>query len=448
MKIVRKKKTISIGLMVLTMIAFLVGCFAPAEAVPPAVTEKTYEGITLRFVAEAVPPTEALIKLLPEFEKASGMKVIVEQYPFDHVVEKTMMDLAGKTRIYDVLSTPYQYLGQFAEMGYIVPIEKFMNDPKLRDPQIDAADYIEGMLKASGEWKGKLYGFPSNSCIMFLWYRRDLLEDPVERGTFKENYGYYYSIPPTNWIEYKDVAEFFTRPEQELYGVALQGKRHDALTCEWMNYMWSFGGRVLDEEGKPVINSPENVEALEYFVSLLPFAPPGTTTYTWDEVTTAFQKGRVVMAIQWNDQAFGVEDPAKSEVAGKMNYGPVPVKKQPAAHFGAWTYFIPKLSKHPEAAYLFIQWATSKKVQMELARIGMVPARHSSYLDPEVRKIPFFYPATLAALEISNYRPRIPEWEEMNSKMMLAISQALAGEKTSEETLDWLQKEYLKILGK
>jgi len=101
-----------------------------------------------------------------------------------------------------------------------------------------------------------------------------------------------------------------------------------------------------------------------------------------------------------------------------------------------------------EAAYLFMQWATSKKVQIELARIGMVPARHSSYLDPEVRKISFFYPATLAALEISNYRPRIPEWEEMNSKMMLALSQALAGEKTSKETLDWLQKEYLKILGK
>ncbi len=448
MKIVRKKKTISIGLMVLTMIAFLVGCFAPAEAVPPAVTEKTYQGITLRFTAEAVPPTEALIKLLPEFEKASGIKVIVEQYPFDHVVEKTMMDLAGKTRIYDVLSTPYQYLGQFAEMGYIMPIEKFMNDPKLRDPQIDAADYIEGMQKASGEWKGKLYGFPSNSCIMFLWYRRDILEDPGERKAFRKKYGYYYSIPPTNWIEYRDVAEFFTRREEELYGVALAAKRHDALTCEWMNYMWSFGGRVLDEEGNPVMNCSENVEALEYFVSLLPFAPPGATTYTWDEVTTAFQKGKVVMAIQWNDQAFGAEDPEKSEAAGKMGYGPVPVKKRPAAHFGAWTYFIPKLSKHPEAAYLFMQWATSKKVQIELARIGMVPCRHSSYLDPEVRKIAFFYPATLAALEISNYRPRIPEWEEMNSKMMLAISQALAGEKTAKEALDWLQKEYLEILEK
>jgi len=440
----RKKGLIAVGL----MMVFLGGFLVIAEATPPAVEDQTYKGVTLRFIAEAVPPTEALIKLIPEFEKTSGIKVIVEQYPFDHVVERTMMDLAGKTRIYDVLSTPYQYLGQFAEMGYIVPIEKFMNDPKLKDPEMDPKDYIEGMWKASAEWKGKLYGFPSNSCIMFLWYRRDLLENPVERAAFKQKYGYYYSIPPTNWIEYKDVAEFFTRPEEGLYGVALAGKRHDACTCEWMNYMWSFGGRVLDEQGNPVINSPENVEALEYFVSLLPFAPPGTTTYTWDEVTTAFQQGKAVMAVQWNDQAFAVEDPQKSKVAGKMGYGPVPVKKQPAAHFGAWSYFLPKLSKHPEAAYLFMQWATSKEVQIELARIGMVPCRHSSYLDPEVQKISFFYPATLAALEISNYRPRIPEWEEMNSKMMLAISQALVGEKTAKEALDWLQKEYEKILKK
>jgi len=444
MSVSKKVRSIIVSLVILVII----GSLSIAQAVPPAIENQTYKGVTLRFIAEAVPPTEALVKLLPEFEKVSGIKVIVEQYPFDHVVEKTMMDLAGKTRIYDVLSTPYQYLGQFAEMGYIVPIEKFMNDPNLRDPEFDPTDYIEGMWKASAEWKGKLYGFPSNSCIMFLWYRRDLLENPAERAAFKAKYGYYYSIPPTNWIEYKDVAEFFTRPEEGLYGVALAGKRHDASTCEWMNYMWSFGGRVLDEQGNPVVNCPENVAALEYFVSLLPFAPPGTTTYTWDEVTTAFQQGRVVMAIQWNDQAFAVEDPQKSKVAGKMGYGPVPVKKQPAAHFGAWTYFIPKLSKHPEAAYLFMQWATSKEIQIKLARIGMVPCRHSSYLDSEVRKIPFFYPATLAALEISNYRPRIPEWEEMNSKMMLAISQALAGEKTAKEALDWLQEEYLKILKK
>ena len=440
-----KKSKIMMGGFVML---FVMGCFGVVQAESPALIDKTYKGTTLRFIAETVPPTEAIVKFLPEFEKSSGIKVETEQYPFDHVMEKTMMDLAAGTRIYDVLSTPYQFLGQFAEMGYIQPIEKYMNDPNLRDPDMDITDYIEGMWKASAEWKEKIYGFPSNSCIMFLWYRRDLLENLAERRAFKEKYGYYYSIPPTNWIEYKDVAEFFTRPERELYGVALAAKRHDALSCEWMNYVWSFGGEVLDKSGNPVINSLENVEALKYFVSLLKYAPPGTTTYTWDEVTTAFQKGRVVMAIQWNDPAIDVEDPTKSEVAGKMGFGPVPVKKQPAAHFGAWTFFIPKLSKHPEAAYLFIQWVTSKEIQIKLAREGMVPCRYSSYADSEVRERASFYPATLAALEMSNYRPRIPEWTEMVSKMQLALSQALAGEKTPREALDWLQDEYLRILGK
>jgi len=44
-------------------------------------------------------------------------------------------------------------------MGYIVPIEKFMNDPKLKDPAMDLKDYVEDIRKASAEWKG-IKGFP------------------------------------------------------------------------------------------------------------------------------------------------------------------------------------------------------------------------------------------------------------------------------------------------
>jgi len=41
------------------------------------------------------------------------------------------------------------------------------------------------------------------------------------------------------------------------------------------------------------------VDALEYFKSLIPFAPPGVLAYDWDESTRTFAGGRAAMSLQW-----------------------------------------------------------------------------------------------------------------------------------------------------
>ncbi len=116
---------------------------------------------------------------------------------------------------------------------------------------------------------------------------------------------------PTDWDTYRDIAEFFTRKAgeklagetltQDFYGVSMSGKRHDATTCEWLNYAWSFGGGIFDESGNIAINSAKNVAALEYYNDLKQFAPPGVTEKTWDEQTTEMQQGIAAMAVIFND---------------------------------------------------------------------------------------------------------------------------------------------------
>jgi len=418
-----------------------------AGATPLAVEKKTYEGITLRFCAEAVPTTEVLADLIPRFEKASGIRVIVEQYPVDHLVEKQMMDLTGKTGIYDVMAVPYAQLAKYAEMGYVQPIGRFMEDSKLIDPDIDTDDYIQLLWKGAAECRGELYGFPFNPALKIVWYRKDLFEDPKEKAAFRKQYRYELTVP-TNWIQYRDMAEFFTRPEENLYGIVIPAKRHKAIVEEWLCYAWSFGGEILDEKGNPVINSLENVEALKFFTSLIRFCPRGTTNYTWDEVTTVGQQGMVAFSLQYNDQAPGLEDPSKSKVAGKGGYAGLPTHKKGATVVGPYVWVIPKYSKHAEAAYLFTQWASSKEIDRELGRREVVPVRKSSYHDPEVMKISYFYPATLEALKVAHFYPTIPEWPEMSERMALALSRAVIGEMSAQEALDWLQNEYKEILAK
>lgn len=454
-----EKRVLAVG-MILVFALAAAGLFAggkPEKGEAP-IGDKPYAGTTITFIGESVPPTNALVELIPEFEAQTGITVKTEIYPYNTVVQKEMLDVTSRQGYYDVMSMPYEHLGKFVENDYITSIDPWLNDPAFTPPEFERDDLIDAMQDASAKWKGKYYGFPSNSCTMFFIYRKDLFQHPGEQDAFKAKYGYELQVPET-WDQYRDAAAFFTRRkgqklmgetrDQDFFGVAIAGKRHPALTCEWLNYAWSFGGGVFDGNGEGaanlIMNAPENVAALEYFVDLFRYAPPGATNYTWDEIAVAFQQDKVGMAIEWNDCAIGIEDPANSKVVGKMGYGTLPVHPEVGrnvSHFGAWTYVINNYSKKKDAAYLFIAWAVSPETQLKWADKGGVPCRLSTYesLSGE------FWAGTKEALTQAVDRPRIPEWGEMEAQMQLALSDAIAGERTPKEALDWLQAEYEKIL--
>jgi multiple sugar transport system substrate-binding protein len=418
-------------------------------------SESPYAGVTLKVIAEQQNPTLALQKQLSIFEELTGIKVELEMGPIDNVVNKEILALESGSGAYDIISTPYQYLGQFVENGYLQSLDPFYERADLKLNGFDPSDLIPNMVSASGEWKGVNYGLPSNTCIMLMFYRKDLFNNVEEKASFKAKYGYDLA-PPKTWEQYEDVADFFTRSageklagetlENDFYGVSIAGKRHDAMTCEWLNYAWSFGGGIFDDQGNVIINDPKNIAALSYFHNLIKFSPPGVTLNTWDELTTQMQQGIVAMEIQWNDCAPSVEDTENSRVAGKIGYTAIPVKEASAAHYGAWTYFMPKDAPHPEAAWLFLQWVNTPEVQKEISLSGGFPTLSSVYEDPELAERLPYWEGSLEAYKISSKRPRIPEWNAMNNKMMLELSFVISDAKAPKEALDALQAEYEEIL--
>lgn len=414
-----------------------------------------YAGTTLYMIAEQQTPTESLKKQLDQFEALTGITVELEMAPLDDVIQKETLAFESHSGAYDIVAAPYQFLGNMVENEYIQPLEPFMEDESLAVIEdYDSSDLIEGMWKASGDWEGQMYGVPANSCIMFMAYRKDLFENADEQAAFKEQYGYDLTVPQ-DWDTYRDCAEFFTRSkgetlagetlDKDFYGVSMMGKRHDAVTCEWLNYAWSFGGGVFDADGNLAINSPESVQALEYFKEISAFAPPGVTSKTWDEQTTEIQQGIAAMAIAFNDCAPAYEDPEGSTVAGKMGYAKIPVSVQDADHYGAWGYYIPTDSPNPEAAYIFLEWFNTPAVQKQISLDGGFPNLTSVYEDPELEQLPY-WEASKEAYEISTTRPRIPEWNSMNEALMLQLSNCLAGEVSPQEALDNTAAEYETIL--
>ena len=435
-----------------TLMVFALGS-ADATAWSLEEAAAPYKGVTIRTVGEALPPLEAMNKLKSEFEERTGIEVVIEMYEHSEAVNKVMLDLNSKRGRYDFILQPHRELGRFVKSGHLETLEKYMNDAKLRDPSFKPESQLyQSLWKEISWYEGKVYGFPFTALTMYMWYRNDLLNDPKERAGFKAKYGYELK-PASNWKEYTDIAQWFNRPEEGFYGTALQGKRHEALWYEWLNFLYSFGGDMLDtksgsECGPVIVNSPEAVASLEYYKSLMAYSPADTLNYTWDDVMALMQQGKVYEMIMWNDATYAVaEDHKASTVAGKMGFDIVPQGKGgKVGQVEGWTYLVPAGSKNKQAAYLFIQWMMEKKQQLNQHLNGGATARPDVYADAQVQKISYSR-ASMDTNAVAKSKPTIPESPQITDILVRELSGYMSGAKGAQAALDASAVEISKLLG-
>lgn len=409
---------------------------------------REFEGTQLNVIAEATANSTILEGLLPEFTAATGIEVKLEQAPYDSLVQKAVLDFTTKKGTYDVVSIPYEYLGSFAEQKYIHPVDEYLDKPPVTlGTTFDQKDILPNLWKASSTWKDTTYGMPSNSAVMMMLYRKDLLENPEEMKGFEARYGYPLA-PAQTWTQYRDIAEWFTRKKgaqvagqpaaEDLYGLTLAGKRHVSTVLEWMNYSWTHGGDIFDASGNIALDSAQNIASLEFEKELTKYAPPGFTSATWDEITAQLQQGTAVQSITWGDTAGAMEDKSASKVVGKMGYASIPVLSEGdknTAHLGSWTYTISESSKNQAAAYEFMAWALSKPVQEKLASEGGLPALTSTFEDTKLTEALPYWKQELVSLEQAKSRPRIPQWSGIADTLGLELSRALSGQASPKDAL-------------
>jgi multiple sugar transport system substrate-binding protein len=431
--------------------ALLLSCTQPGQQSP----------VTLNLIGEALPPFQAIPEVTREFTEKTGIRVEIHPYEFETALSKTQLDFTGNTGNYDVVMGIYFNLGKYVENNDILELSPFMVDASLHDPEVKLDNFFKPVLDVSCYYKGKLYGLPATAQTMFLWYRRDLFEHPEERAAFQQRYGYPLPVPDAEkaitWDQYRDLAEFFTRKKgerlagqvlsEDFYGTCLQAKRHPALWYEFGNYLSSFGGEIVDGRENVTVNSPQVVEALNFYISLKKFSPPGTLQYTWDDALTAFQQGRIALTTMWFDATPSLDDPNSSRVVSKVGYGLIPVKTgvdRNVAQYGGWAFYINADSKHPREAYQLIQWLNRPDVQLKWAKSGGLPSTISTFEDPEYLAIPY-HPAERQALNYTVAWTRAPYSEEINSKGIEALSRAVSGQEDPKRALDWLADEIKKI---
>jgi multiple sugar transport system substrate-binding protein len=380
----------------------------PTRSWSLAEAAKPYRGMTVTASFLPRPGYEAAIKLIPEFEKLTGIKVKWERIYYEKMREALVLDFTSGQSRFDVILIDIVWIGEFASAAWITPLSHFSNNPALADPDLDLKDFFPLLLESFGTWDKVIYGLPFDNYSGLLFYNKCLLR---KAG---------FNRPPGTWQELKDVyGPALTKDNR--YAFALQSHWGETQSCDsFMRFVWPFGGSLLTNTFKPNLSSKESRAGLEFRQQLMRYMPPGVTDWEHEATVQALADGRVAMITEWSGWYKWLADPRNSKIADCLGVAIEPAG--PAGRKPALGGFSLGVNAHssPEkqaAAWLFIQWLTSKQKTRDYILAGGVPGRRSAYKDKELkRRFPYFDPLITSWDKHGNaiYRPRFQEWSAIS----------------------------------
>ncbi len=307
-----------LSLFIILAMVGVAGCAPPAPApttAPPAAEPSQPTGLAacqgqnLVLASMTDQYVAAFRVLVPQFNQASGANITLDELGYVDLYQKLIADFVGHTGSYVLMTVDIVWSGEFGANQYTKLLDVYMERDKA-ELQLDDILPVSWTL---GEWQGTHPAYPLAGYANVLNYRQDLLAAAgIE--------------PPTTQEALLDAAIKLTDAGNNLYGIALLGAKGPAVAQDYMAWVQQHGGRILDDAGKPVINSAENVEILEFFGELFQYAPPGATDYWWDQRETAFRSGQVAMMEGWSIARAGYEDPEISSIVDNVGGAPCIIK--------------------------------------------------------------------------------------------------------------------------
>ena len=394
-----------------------------------------YEGTTLVVNFPAHPHYNAVMQVLPEFTKETGIEVEVDQLPYLKMRERQTLELGQDEGEYDLIAYVVFSKADYVYADQLENLAKYFMNPKLSDPSYDADDLIDGYVYNIGfaggskgylEGKtGSLFGIPYGSETSILGYRKDIFE---KHGL---------DVPQT-YDEMLALACQIPELEPGMGGVASRAASGHHASHAFLLHLAPLGGRIFDNEWNPTVNSAEGVAAAEALKQIVDCGPEGAKNFGFGEALGSFLNGDTAMFLDTTVVAGQVDDPKRSQVVGKVGWAMHPMGTRRGSQTGGFGIGIPANAENKEAAFLLMQWLTSKKGDKLTALAGGNPSRFSTHADADVNA-KFPHMATFGeALQHADpdWRPIIPVWGKINADLGTTLSKVLTEDLDIQEALD------------
>jgi multiple sugar transport system substrate-binding protein len=375
-------------------------------------------------------------QLIPQFEEETGITVETEFIDYVSLHDKQVLEMSKPQGDYDVVAWTIFWKNEYVNKGLLQPLSQYFGNPTLILPDYDPADLAHAYLisgSAVGGEKGYLegvtqaiYGVPFGAETSILAYRTDI---------FEENN---LQVPET-YDELLETAQWINENVEGVAGITSRGSAGHQVVHAWLLHLSPLDGSVFDENFEPIVNNEAGVAAAETLATILANSPPGVEAFGFGESVNSFLQGEAAMFLDAHKIAAQSRDPNQSKVIGQVGFALHPTQVTCGSETGGQAMGIAANSQHKEAAFLFIQWMTSKAIDKKLAEIGGDVVRNSTLADPALQAMYSEYPVLLEQLKCADtdWRPLIPEWGAINAPILgVKLSEFATGQKDAQTALD------------
>jgi len=393
-------------------------------------------------------PANYLQELVNEYTEKTGVVVTVETTPWPDFQTKAFQEFNAKGDSYDMVVGDSQWLGAGSTGGHYVDLTDFFKKHKVADIMAPAT------VKAYAEYDGKYWAIPVEGDATGWAYRKDWFEDPKEMAAFKAKYGYDLAVPKT-WAQMRDIAEFFHRPDEKRYGIAIYtDNSYDALVMGYENALFSYGGDLGDYKTYKVdgiVNSDKAVKALEMYRDLYKFTPPNWSKVFFQENNQAITEGLVAMSMNYFAFFPALNNPKVNPHSKVTGYFANPAGPGGAQHaaLGGQGVSIVSYSKNKEEAFKFLEWFIQEDVQKRWAALGGYTCHAKVLESKEFRNATPYNEAFYQSMFMVKDFWAVPEYAELLTAINNRIYPFVTGDKgTAKEALDALAGDWNGIFKK
>ncbi|MFH0298380.1 sugar ABC transporter substrate-binding protein [Bradyrhizobium sp. 31Argb] len=330
---------------------------------------KKFQGKTVTFLVNNNPVAQALLAYKADFEKQTGMTLKVDGYQEQQMRQRLVTVMNAHSDEVDVFMTlPSREGEQFAATGWYADLSAMAKNDVAKE--YDPAGLSQALLKAA-TFGGKLTSMPMNIEGPIFYYRTDI---------FKK-----CGLEPPKTIKDVEAAAAKIKPCDSSVTPFVSRGLKPAVAYTFSNMLHNIGGSYI-AGGKSNLCSAKAKEALDTYSRLLrDFGPPGVVNYSFQQISALYRGGRAAMSFESSNELRTVMD-------GGARLKDTALIPFPAGEAGqvptviGWGMAVSSHSKQPDAAWYFVQWATSPAVQKKMALQGIAPPRPSVANDPEYRK--------------------------------------------------------------
>jgi len=392
-------------------------------------------GNTVNFMAWSA-AVDLVKSHVAEFEKSMGIGVEYANAPWANYRDNIITKFVGNAPI-DMMWVSDAWLPEFADAGWIAPINKFDNLMKYND---DAEDFCNDSMT----YKGQQYGLTYYTDFMaFLYDEQALKKAGIDN-------------PPRTWDQVTEQCLKIKAAGISEYPLMLALANESWLMNFLAAMVYSHGGRFTDEKGNSAMQSPTEgaVKALQWVMDAVHkhkiVSPACVET---GELTglKAFQSGNHAFALEPKYRMRPINDPAQSQIAGRCKQALMPRGDSGDHNTVGWMRFhgmsaaTAADSKQAELTAKLIEWFGGKangeyKFQKYLftdigAGFGVkslfndkdVQASYNSYADVDMIKL-----QQSMALKSDVVTPWYGEWQETHATAWQA---AIVGQTSAEEAM-------------